>query len=37
MGVLLGGCTERPSIAELEKLGKVNRKEQCSDPSNFFR
>lgn len=37
MGVLLGGCTERHYIAELEKLGKVNRKGQCSDPSNFFR
>jgi hypothetical protein len=37
IGTILGGCTEKRYIAELEKQGKIHREGRCADPSKFFR
>lgn len=37
IGTLLGGCTAKRYIEDLEAQGRIDRTGRCEDPSSFFR
>jgi hypothetical protein len=37
IGTLLGGCTAKRYIEDLEGKGRIDRTGRCEDPSSFFR